>query len=135
MARYISSLGIARRHVLPEYIKPVDRNEFTPHYESDQEHNGNLDSGIQLTAAKDEDRDDKDRDRTEQEEEEEGEAQWYTYPCRCSGQFKITVEQLEQNVEVVGCEWCGEWIRVGYEVVLDDADSNAGEDADEEERE
>lgn len=42
---------------------------------------------------------------------------YYTHPCRCSSQFVITLEDLEEGVEVVGCEGCGEWVRVGYEVL------------------
>ena len=44
----------------------------------------------------------------------------YTRACRCSGQFCITLRDLEGGVEVVGCEGCGEWIRVAYEVVEDE---------------
>ena len=46
-------------------------------------------------------------------------AVYYTYPCRCSGQFVITTEDLEAGVEVIGCEGCGEWLRVGYEAIAD----------------
>ncbi|WVQ94129.1 hypothetical protein IAU59_001207 [Kwoniella sp. CBS 9459] len=45
---------------------------------------------------------------------------WWSYPCRCSSTFVITLEQLEEGVEVIGCEGCGEWIRVGYQAVDED---------------
>ncbi|GAA5939003.1 hypothetical protein JCM10213_006001 [Rhodosporidiobolus nylandii] len=51
------------------------------------------------------------------EEDEEEEPAWYTHPCRCSSQFRITREQLEEGVEVVTCEGCSERCRVEYEVV------------------
>lgn len=42
---------------------------------------------------------------------------YYTHPCRCSGVYTITERELEDGVDVVGCEGCGEWVGVGYEVV------------------
>ncbi len=45
---------------------------------------------------------------------------YYTFPCRCSGEFLITHEDLEAGVEVVGCGGCGEWVKVGYEVLEED---------------
>jgi hypothetical protein len=45
---------------------------------------------------------------------------YYTLPCRCSSRFVITLEDLEEGVDVVGCEGCGEWVRVGYQVVEGD---------------
>ncbi|TYJ59184.1 hypothetical protein B9479_000173 [Cryptococcus floricola] len=51
------------------------------------------------------------------EAEDEEEPTHFVHPCRCGGEFLITTEQLEQGVDVVGCEGCGEWVRVGYEVV------------------
>ncbi|KAI9633243.1 uncharacterized protein MKK02DRAFT_39222 [Dioszegia hungarica] len=52
---------------------------------------------------------------------EEGEAEplSYTYPCRCSHFFRITHEELEAGIDVVGCDGCGEFLRVGYEVLED----------------
>ncbi|BGP25535.1 Diphthamide biosynthesis protein 4 [Rhodotorula toruloides] len=46
-----------------------------------------------------------------------GEPVYYSHPCRCSSHFLITREQLEEGVEVVGCEGCSERCRVEYEVV------------------
>ncbi|EIW72986.1 hypothetical protein TREMEDRAFT_24284, partial [Tremella mesenterica DSM 1558] len=57
-----------------------------------------------------------------EEEEVEGlekEVEYWTYPCRCSGQFRITREDLEEGVDVVGCAGCGEWVKVLYEVLED----------------
>ncbi|GHJ88783.1 hypothetical protein NliqN6_5185 [Naganishia liquefaciens] len=47
---------------------------------------------------------------------------YYTHPCRCSGMFTITERELEDGVDIVGCEGCGEWVGVGYEVVEDSED-------------
>lgn len=58
--------------------------------------------------------------------DEEAEGGYYTHPCRCSGQYRISVEELEQGVDVVGCEGCGEWVGVGYEVV-DSSDAEGEE--------
>ncbi|GAA5963132.1 hypothetical protein JCM21900_000219 [Sporobolomyces salmonicolor] len=52
---------------------------------------------------------------------DDSEPEFYTHTCRCSSQFKITREQLEAGVEVVGCEGCSERCRVEYEVVEDEA--------------
>ncbi|WVO15985.1 hypothetical protein L204_103650 [Cryptococcus depauperatus] len=57
----------------------------------------------------------------------EGEPTHFTYPCRCSGAFVITMEQLEEGVEVVGCEGCGEWVRVLYQVVEHDVQQHQNE--------
>merc|ERR1711939_96892 len=48
-------------------------------------------------------------------DEEEPDA--YTYPCRCSGTFVITLEQLEAQVDIVACDSCSERCRVEYEVI------------------
>jgi hypothetical protein len=50
----------------------------------------------------------------------DAEPTYYTLPCRCSSRFVITLDDLEEGVDVVGCEGCGEWVRVGYEVVEGD---------------
>ncbi|SCZ89213.1 BZ3500_MvSof-1268-A1-R1_Chr9g10331 [Microbotryum saponariae] len=41
----------------------------------------------------------------------------YTHPCRCSAEFRITLEQLEQGVQIVQCEGCSERCKVEYHVV------------------
>ncbi|WWC90212.1 uncharacterized protein L201_005145 [Kwoniella dendrophila CBS 6074] len=74
----------------PHIFRNISLDEFTPHYESSED---------------------------EDEVEIDKQPDWFTYPCRCSGEFKITIKQLEENVDIIGCEGCGEWIRVGYEVV------------------
>ncbi|GAA5948594.1 hypothetical protein JCM3765_004938 [Sporobolomyces pararoseus] len=53
-------------------------------------------------------------------EEEEVEPEYYTYSCRCSSQFKITTRELEEGIEVVGCEGCSERCRVEYEEVVEE---------------
>ena len=63
------------------------------------------------------------------------EPEYYTYGCRCGGQFVITMADLEVGVEVVGCEGCGEWIRVGYELataneVLNPVETSSQQDPD-----
>lgn len=87
----------------PHVFRHISLDEFTPHYVD-----GTTESEHEAKA-----------EREGEEEEGEEEPQYFTYPCRCSGQFVISVEQLEEGVEVVGCEGCGEWVRVGYEVVED----------------
>ncbi|GAA5993348.1 hypothetical protein JCM10908_001442 [Rhodotorula pacifica] len=42
---------------------------------------------------------------------------FYTHPCRCSSQFRITRQQLEDGIEIVTCEGCSERCRVEYDVV------------------
>ncbi|WWC97583.1 hypothetical protein V866_004467 [Kwoniella sp. B9012] len=83
----------------PHIFRNISLDEFTPHYTCQNNHN---------------------QDEDEVEDEDDQQPEYFTYPCRCSSEFKITLEQLEDNVEVVGCEGCGEWIRVGYEVVEED---------------
>lgn len=41
----------------------------------------------------------------------------YYYRCRCGDSYKITEEQLEEDVHLVGCQGCSETIWVGYEAV------------------
>ncbi|OCF60169.1 hypothetical protein L486_02849 [Kwoniella mangroviensis CBS 10435] len=83
----------------PHIFRNISLDEFTPHHTS---------------------QDDREKGENEDEDEDDQQPEYFTYPCRCSSEFKITLEQLEENVEVVGCEGCGEWIRVGYEVVEED---------------
>lgn len=57
-------------------------------------------------------------DSSHRQDTEHGDPQgYYSHPCRCSGQYTISLHELEQGVDVVGCEGCGEWVGVGYEVV------------------
>jgi hypothetical protein len=79
----------------PHISHHISLESFTPHYLSQHE--------------------------TELEEDEEAEPAYYTHPCRCSGEFVITYQDLEDGIDVVGCGGCGEWVRVGYEVVEEQA--------------
>ena len=48
-------------------------------------------------------------------------ALYYTYPCRCSGTYIVTRNQLEDGVEILNCDGCSERCRVEYvEEVGDD---------------
>lgn len=68
----------------PHVFRHISLDEFTPHY-------------VDSTAGNEHE------EKAEgKEEEEEEEPQYFTYPCRCSGQFVISLEQLEEGVEVVG---------------------------------
>lgn len=40
----------------------------------------------------------------------------YTYPCRCGASYRITEDQLEADVHLMGCQGCSEVIWIGYEV-------------------
>ncbi|WVW81251.1 hypothetical protein I302_103242 [Kwoniella bestiolae CBS 10118] len=88
----------------PHIFRNISLDEFTPHYQpsSSTTRSGGVGNG---------------EEDEREEEEEEAQPQYFTYPCRCSSEFIITLEQLEDNVDIVGCEGCGEWIKVGYEVV------------------
>jgi diphthamide biosynthesis protein 4 len=56
------------------------------------------------------------------------EPSYYTHPCRCSGKFLITLNDLEDGVEVIGCEGCGEWAKVGYVAVEDEQEGHGAEE-------
>lgn len=51
---------------------------------------------------------------------DEDEPEEYTLECRCGQDYVITVPELEDGVDVVGCPGCGEYIGVDYEVVEDE---------------
>lgn len=40
-----------------------------------------------------------------------------SYPCRCGASYRITEEQLEADVHLIGCQGCSEVVWVGYEAV------------------
>ncbi|KAI7900648.1 uncharacterized protein BX663DRAFT_517114 [Cokeromyces recurvatus] len=44
----------------------------------------------------------------------------YSYVCRCSGDYIITEEELNEGIEVIGCNNCSLKIRVLYDVVESD---------------
>lgn len=90
----------------PHISHHISLEAFTPHYRSSDDQEG------------------------EDEGSEEKEPSYYTHPCRCSGEFVITYPDLEDGIDVVGCGGCGEWVRVGYEVVDEEAsdEGHEGED-------
>ena len=86
----------------PHITLEVSLDKFTPHHPTTESPtNDNTDNGM-FNA---------------------DEPSYYTYPCRCSAEFVITVKDLEDGVEVVGCSGCGEWLRVLYEVVEEEMES------------
>lgn len=50
---------------------------------------------------------------------EEDRSDAYVYPCRCGSMYRITEEQLEIDVHLLGCQGCSEVVWVGYDVVDD----------------
>ncbi|WVF66514.1 hypothetical protein IAT40_001254 [Kwoniella sp. CBS 6097] len=127
----------------PHVFRHVSLDEFEPHYTSypsrrnvpsnrdvqDQVPNNQNETNEHLTARNQASEAEEKRKRAEVDGEEDREddnpdddedPQWWSYPCRCSGTFVITLGQLEEGVEVIGCEGCGEWIRVGYQAVDED---------------
>lgn len=67
-------------------------------------------------------------DLSGEEEEEDIEPTHYTHPCRCGGVFLVRTEDLERGVDVVGCEGCGDWVGVGYDVVEDNDEEDETEE-------
>ncbi|KAG4105905.1 dnaJ-like protein subfamily C member 24-like protein [Neocallimastix lanati (nom. inval.)] len=57
-----------------------------------------------------------DLDDMEYDEDEET----YFSECRCGGIYKITVDDLENNVNVISCDICSLKIKVLYEVIEDE---------------
>jgi len=39
----------------------------------------------------------------------------YSYPCRCSGEFKISEAQLEEGIDTIQCNNCTFAIKILYE--------------------
>lgn len=75
----------------PHVSYDISLSAFTPHYRNENHSN--------------------------YEVEEEEDPTYYSHPCRCSSEFIITHQDLEEGVDVVGCGGCGEWVRVGYQAV------------------
>jgi len=73
----------------PHVSYDISLSAFTPHYRNDLPSN----------------------------HEDEEDPVYYSHPCRCSSEFIITHQDLEEGVDVVGCGGCGEWVRVGYQAV------------------
>ncbi|OCF41036.1 hypothetical protein I317_05147 [Kwoniella heveanensis CBS 569] len=106
----------------PHVFRNVSLDEFEPHYTprsqyqpgQSNDHTEQIPPGISSQ---------EERLNANEGNEEDGsddeDPLWWSYPCRCSSTFVITLEQLEQGVEVIGCEGCGEWMRVGYQAVED----------------
>jgi diphthamide biosynthesis protein 4 len=90
----------------PHVSHNISLSAFTPHYRTSEAWVALAQDGSQ---ARD--------DSQSKEENGDDEPIYYTHPCRCSSEFVITYQDLEDGIEVVGCGGCGEWVRVGYEVV------------------
>ena len=73
----------------PHVSYDISLSAFTPHYRTDLPTN----------------------------DEDEQDPTYYSHPCRCSSEFIITHQDLEEGVDVVGCGGGGEWDRVGYQAV------------------
>ncbi|KAG0087040.1 Diphthamide biosynthesis protein 4 [Podila epicladia] len=54
----------------------------------------------------------------------DGESSVYTSPCRCSGEYIISEDELELGVDTVVCSTCSLIVRIHYEVADDDDDDN-----------
>lgn len=48
----------------------------------------------------------------------------FSLVCRCSGDYVITEDELETNIDVVGCNNCSLRIRVLYDVVEEEDQDN-----------
>ena len=51
----------------------------------------------------------------------------WTLACRCSGKYKVTEDDLERGLHLVGCGDCSEVIWVGYEMVQEADEGNTGQ--------
>lgn len=120
----------------PHIFREISLELFTPHYGTSKSHLADFKQEQEVGMPVSNGQSDCPKLKKESEprgKQEEGpgegdEPTYYSYPCRCSASFIITFDQLEQGVNVIGCEGCGEWIRVGYEVVEDeDEDGEGGE--------
>lgn len=47
------------------------------------------------------------------------ESDTYSSPCRCSGEYIISVNELELGVDTVACSTCSLIVRIHYEVSED----------------
>ncbi|WRT63177.1 uncharacterized protein IL334_000080 [Kwoniella shivajii] len=103
----------------PHVFRHISLDDFTPHHlSSEQSEEADLTSEGPVIPNEGLGNIDKDQER---------EPDYFTHPCRCGGTFRITLQQLEEDVDVIGCEGCGEWIRVGYEVIDEDEEEGEGE--------
>ncbi|KAJ3750987.1 DnaJ domain-containing protein [Lentinula detonsa] len=44
----------------------------------------------------------------------------WTYPCRCGANYRITENDMDNNVHLVGCSGCSELVWVGFELAKSD---------------
>ncbi|CAO3567473.1 unnamed protein product [Mortierella alpina] len=51
----------------------------------------------------------------------------YSAPCRCSGEYIISEDELELGVDTVVCSTCSLIVRIHYEVETDHDDGNGSE--------
>ncbi|KAG0050447.1 Diphthamide biosynthesis protein 4 [Gryganskiella cystojenkinii] len=49
----------------------------------------------------------------------------YTSPCRCSGEYAISEDELELGIDTVVCSTCSLIVRIHYEVADDDDEDQA----------
>ncbi|KAF9149102.1 Diphthamide biosynthesis protein 4 [Linnemannia schmuckeri] len=48
----------------------------------------------------------------------------YTFPCRCSGEYIISEDELELGVDTVVCSTCSLIVRIHYEAAEDEDDED-----------
>ena len=41
----------------------------------------------------------------------------WSHPCRCGSTYRISEEQMNNDVHLIGCQGCSEAVWVGYEVI------------------
>ena len=103
---FLVAAGPSRAHLAPSLAGSISLDLFTPHY--------NPPNGSDSAQSDDNDDDDDDDDYPE--------PAYYTHPCRCSGTFTITTDQLEKGEELIQCDGCTERCKVEYEVLEDEQD-------------
>ncbi|KAF9170694.1 Diphthamide biosynthesis protein 4 [Mortierella sp. AD011] len=50
----------------------------------------------------------------------------YTSPCRCSGEYVVSEDELELGVDTVSCSTCSLIVRIHYEVADEEDDDHIG---------
>ncbi|KAF9207655.1 Diphthamide biosynthesis protein 4 [Haplosporangium sp. Z 27] len=48
----------------------------------------------------------------------------YSLPCRCSGEYVVSEDELELGVDTVACSTCSLIVRIHYEVAEEESDDN-----------
>lgn len=56
--------------------------------------------------------------------EDEELVQRFVYPCRCSGQFMITSQDMEAKKDIVGCNGCSLTVKVEFEFDCGNSDQD-----------